>query len=73
MLQFPTFPGNYEIFYNKTLTGQIHKVDDGALLGLVPILFDDLVKSDGDHGMGATTGRVHVGRRHCSVGRAWDK
>jgi len=53
------------------LTGQIHEIHGGALLGLASLCLDDLVEDDGDDRVGSTAGRVHVRRGHCTRLGAW--
>lgn len=49
------------------LTCQINQVHHRALLCLSTISFDDLIKSDGDHGVSPTAGGIHVGGGHSST------
>jgi len=48
-------------------TGEVDEIHDARLLAFAVAGLDELVERDGDDRVRAATGRVHVGRRHCSA------
>lgn len=48
-------------------TSKVDEVHDAGLLAFTLLALNDLVECDGDDRVSATTGRIHVGRRHCTA------